>query len=58
MNVVLETATAVLDHARDALGLDRVVAGTVPDNEASIRLLRRLGFRYEGMVPILELSPP
>ena len=44
-----ESASAVLAHARDALGLQRVLAITSPDNEASIRLLGKLGFRFERM---------
>ena len=42
-----EAASAVLEHARDALTLSRIVAITNPDNEASIKLLNRLGFEFE-----------
>jgi ribosomal-protein-alanine N-acetyltransferase len=42
-----ESASAVLAHARDRLGLERVLAITSPDNAASIGLLERLGFRFE-----------
>jgi RimJ/RimL family protein N-acetyltransferase len=45
----LEAASAVLAHARDRLGLRRVVAITTPDNEPSIGLLGKLGFRFERM---------
>jgi ribosomal-protein-alanine N-acetyltransferase len=41
----LEAARATLEYARQALGLPRVVAITTPDNEASIKLLERLGMR-------------
>ena len=44
-----EAATAVLRHA-GGLGLLRVVAITVPDNAASIRLLESLGFHFERML--------
>ncbi len=44
-----EASRAVLDHARDVIGLRRVLAITVPDNDASIRVLERLDFRREGM---------
>lgn len=43
-----EASAGVLLHARDALGLGRVVAITSPDNEASMALLGKLGFRLEG----------
>ena len=42
-----EAAGAVLEDARERLGLERIVAITTLDNESSIRLLQRLGFRFE-----------
>ncbi|MBD8532431.1 MULTISPECIES: GNAT family N-acetyltransferase [unclassified Massilia] len=42
----LEAAQGVLAHAR-ALGLKRLVATVVPENAASIRLLEKLGLRFE-----------
>jgi ribosomal-protein-alanine N-acetyltransferase len=41
-----EAGEAVLAHARDALGLSRLVAGHHPENHASRRVLEKLGFRY------------
>jgi RimJ/RimL family protein N-acetyltransferase len=49
-----EAATAVLAHGRDALGLRRLAAVTSLDNDASIRLLGRLGFSFER---VLRLTP-
>ncbi len=49
-----ESAAAVLAYGRDVLGLRRVVAICSPDNDASIGLLEKLGFRREGLV---RLSP-
>jgi RimJ/RimL family protein N-acetyltransferase len=46
----LESAQAVMRHAREALGLGRIVAITTPDNEPSIRLLGKLGFRFDRML--------
>jgi [ribosomal protein S5]-alanine N-acetyltransferase len=43
-----EAAQAVLAHGREVLKLKRVVAITVPENTASIRLLEKLGLRYES----------
>jgi len=45
-----ESAQAVLRHARDELGLGRILAITTQDNVPSMRLLDRLGFRFERLV--------
>jgi len=46
----LESATAVKAWAKATLGLTRLVAIVQPGNGPSIRLLEKLGLRYEGMV--------
>ena len=46
----LESARAVLNHARESLGLGRILAITTQDNEPSMRLLARLGFRFDRMI--------
>jgi len=43
-----EAAEAVIDYAFRGLKARRVMADTDPDNEASIGLLTKLGFRKEG----------
>jgi RimJ/RimL family protein N-acetyltransferase len=45
-----EAASATLEHARAVLGLRRIAAITSPANSASIRLLERLGLRFERRV--------
>ena len=45
-----EAASAVLTHAKNDIGLPRIVATVRPDNAASIRLLEKLGLRYERTV--------
>jgi RimJ/RimL family protein N-acetyltransferase len=52
-----EASAGVLAHARDALGLERVVAITSPDNEASMALLEKLGFRFERVARASEKEP-
>ena len=42
-----ESAAAVLDHARNALGIKRIVAITVPDNSGSIKVLEKIGLQFE-----------
>ena len=44
-----EAAAAVLTDARERLQLDRILAIVNPDNEASIKLLEKLGFNFEQM---------
>ena len=47
-----EAAAAVLDHARDVLKLTRILAITNPDNDASIKLLYKLGFQFERVMKL------
>ena len=47
----LESAGAVMKHAREVLRLGRILAITTNDNESSIRLLGKLGFRFDRMMP-------
>ena len=49
-----EAANAVLSEARESLHLQRILAITSLDNDASIALLRRLGFTLDRIV---RLSP-
>ncbi|MEN3278535.1 MAG: hypothetical protein V7631_4325 [Massilia sp.] len=42
-----EAASGVLAHAKNDIGLKRLVATVRPDNRASIRLLEKLGLRFE-----------
>jgi [ribosomal protein S5]-alanine N-acetyltransferase len=52
-----ESASAVLDYGRTALGLKRIVAITNPDNAGSIRVLEKMGMRFERMITISEGEP-
>jgi RimJ/RimL family protein N-acetyltransferase len=45
-----EAAAAVMRHAREVLKLGRVLAITTTDNEPSMRLLDKLGFRFDRLV--------
>jgi ribosomal-protein-alanine N-acetyltransferase len=47
-----EAAAAVLQDARERLRLERILAITSVDNEASIKLLERLGLRFEKMMKL------
>jgi len=49
-----ESASAVMTYGREVLGLRRIVAITSPDNDPSIRLLERIGLRFEGLIKLSE----
>jgi RimJ/RimL family protein N-acetyltransferase len=44
-----EAAKAVMNDARESLKLNRVLAIVNPDNDASIKLLERLGLKFERL---------
>ncbi|MCA1799492.1 MAG: GNAT family N-acetyltransferase, partial [Xanthomonadaceae bacterium] len=45
-----EAAEALVVHARDVMGLTRVVAVIDPLNTASIRVAEKIGMRFEGII--------
>ena len=45
-----ESSRAIIAYARTALDLTRIIAIASKDNESSLRLLQKLGFRFEEMV--------
>ena len=47
-----EAATAVLHDALERLSIQRVLAITSLDNDASIKLLERLGFKFEKIITL------
>lgn len=53
-----EAAEAVVDFARDTVGLDRLAAVTAPHNRRSIRLLEALGMSYESMIRLGDRPDP
>ena len=42
-----ESSLAVMQYGRESLGLERIVGIVHPENAASIRVLKKLGLRYE-----------
>ncbi|HVS80940.1 MAG TPA: GNAT family N-acetyltransferase [Pyrinomonadaceae bacterium] len=50
----VESAASVMNYARDVLGLNRMLAITSPDNEASAKLLGKIGLRFERMIKLSE----
>jgi len=52
-----EAAAATLAHAKNVLGLKRIVAITSPENHRSIALLESLGFAFEKIIRLVENCP-
>ncbi len=50
----VESAAAVIRYARDELGLTRILAITSLDNEASSKLLGKIGLRFERILKLSE----
>jgi len=50
----LESAQAVINHAKEVVGLKRVVAVVDPNNISSVRVLEKIGMIYEKMVKLSE----
>jgi ribosomal-protein-alanine N-acetyltransferase len=46
-----EAARVFVDHAREVMNLDSLVAVIEPDNAASIRVADKLGLRFERRLP-------
>jgi len=52
-----ESTKAVLAHGKADFDLKRIVAVTASDNQASIRLLERLGMRFERTIRLTDDQP-
>jgi RimJ/RimL family protein N-acetyltransferase len=52
-----ESAAAVMSYAREVLGLKQIAAITTPDNEPSIKLLEKLGFKFKRTTRLSENEP-
>jgi RimJ/RimL family protein N-acetyltransferase len=53
----VESASAVLAHARRVLQLQRIVAITSPENLVSIAVLEKIGLKFERTMRLAEHSP-
>ena len=54
----LESAAAVMDYSREVLGLNDIAAITTPTNERSIKLLEKLGFKFQCIKNLTEDASP
>ena len=53
----VESAAAVIVHAKDTLHIKRIVAITSPDNHSSIAVLEKIGLKFERMIRLVDHSP-
>ena len=53
----LEAAIATMEVARERFALRRVLATARPDNASSIRLLEKIGLRFDRMIQASENTP-
>ena len=51
-----EAATAVLTYGLGSIGLDGIMAVTVPENVGSWRVMEKVGMRYEGQADYYGLK--
>jgi len=47
-----ESTSAVMNHAQQDFGLKRILAITSPDNEASEKLLGKIGLRFDRLIKL------
>lgn len=52
-----EAASAVVTYGKEVLGIRRIVAITTTDNTGSIRVLEKLGLKFERMIRLTEGEP-
>lgn len=52
--IAFEAADAVLQYGKSTLSIDRIVGLTSEDNVASIRVLQKLGMRFESRASISD----
>lgn len=53
----IEAASAVVAYGKEVFGLNRIIAITTPDNYGSIKVLEKLGLRFERMIRLSEDEP-
>jgi RimJ/RimL family protein N-acetyltransferase len=51
-----EAAAAVLDYGYKTVGLKRIIAITAPYNDASAKVLEKIGFQFAGIIDLPTLG--
>jgi [ribosomal protein S5]-alanine N-acetyltransferase len=52
-----ESAAAVMNYALGTLGLKRVLAITIPDNAGSIKVLEKIGLKFDRLIRLSDDAP-
>lgn len=52
-----ESASAVMKYGRTVLGIGRIVAITAPENDGSIKVLEKIGFKLDRMIRLSDGEP-
>jgi len=53
----VESAIAVMGYGQKVMGLKRILAITIPENQGSIHVLEKIGFTFEKMVKLAGDEP-
>lgn len=53
-----EAAAAVMEWGRREKGLEKIIAVTMQENQASAAVLERVGLRFERLIQFFENEPP
>jgi len=53
-----EAAAATVAYAREKLAMKTLAAITKPDNKASMRVLEKVGFTFQGMIDLPGIEAP
>jgi RimJ/RimL family protein N-acetyltransferase len=48
--IATESSLAIVRYGFESLGLERIIALVLPDNTGSIRVLEKIGMRFERMI--------
>lgn len=54
--IATEASLPCIDYGFEVLGLEKIVAGAVPGNEASFRVMEKLGLSYERHIDFDDLE--
>ncbi len=57
MGFATEASKAIIDHSFNVLNIDLIIAIALPENKASIRVMKKVGMIYDKQAPYNEMIP-